>query len=85
MPSGVPVPRTMLLSLKSGDVVVDWGNNRIQDIITGDFITLENDDYGQSVNDGELEIMKKNGQIIKYDSRMVYILPLPEPPLNTID
>jgi hypothetical protein len=85
MSSGVPVPRTMLFSLKSGDVVVDWGNNRIQDIITGDFVSLEEGEDGQSVHDGELEIMKKNGQIINYDSRMVYIGPLPEPPLRTID
>jgi hypothetical protein len=85
MSDGVPVPRTMLFSLKSGDVVVDWGNNRIQDIITGDFITLDDDEYGQSVNDGELEIMKKNGQIINYDKHMVYIGPLPEPPLRTMD
>ena len=85
MSDGIPVPRTMLISLKTGDIVVDWGNNRIQDIITGDFITLDEDEFGQTVNDGELEIMKKNGQILNYDSRMVYIGPLPEPPLQTID
>lgn len=85
MPSGVPVPRTMLLSLKSGDIVVDWGNNRIQDIITGDFVSLEDGDDGETVHDGELEIMKKNGQILSYDARMVYIGPLPEPPIRTID
>ena len=85
MSSGVPVPRSMLISLKSGDIVVDWGNDRIQDIITGEFITLDEDEYGQTVLDGELEIMKKNGQIIKYDSRMVYIGPLPEPPLQTME
>jgi hypothetical protein len=75
----------MLISLKSGDIVVDWGNDRIQDIITGEFVTLDEDEYGQTVLDGELEVMKKNGQIIKYDSRMVYIGPLPEPPLQTME
>ena len=85
MPRGFPVSRGLVFVLKSGEVVLDWGDGRVQDILSGDFISFEERNYSHAVTDSELESLKVNGRVESYDQRTVYLRPLPEPPRTTID
>lgn len=85
MTGGVPVTRSWVFVLKSGEVVIDWGDGRVQDILTGDFRRFEDQDYGRAVMDHDLESLKNNGRVESYDARKVVLRPLPEPPRSTID
>jgi hypothetical protein len=85
MISGIPITREWVFVLKTGEVVVDWGDGRVQDILTGDFLDFEERDYGRAAMDPDLESLKNNGRIEAYDTRTVYLRPLPEPPRPTID
>jgi hypothetical protein len=85
MTSGFPVVRDLIFMLKSGEIVVDMGDGRVQDVRTGEFIAFSERDYGRAVTDADLEMLKNNGRVIAYNPRMVYLTPLPEPPRSTID
>jgi hypothetical protein len=85
MPRGIPVSRSLVFVIKSGDVVVDWGDGRVQDILQGEFRPYDENDFGRVVTDSDLEYLKKNGRVEAYDAYMVYIRTLPEAPSKTID
>jgi hypothetical protein len=85
MPRGIPVSRSLVFVLKSGDAVVDWGDGRVQDILQGEFRPYDEKDYGRPVSDADLELLRKNGRIEAYDAYMVYIRTLPEAPTKTIE
>jgi hypothetical protein len=85
MPRGIPVSRSLVFVLKSGDVVVDWGDGRVQDILQGEFRPYDEADYGRAATDADLELLRKNGRVEAYDAYMVYIRTLPEAPSKTIE
>jgi hypothetical protein len=85
MPRGIPVSRSLVFVLKSGDVVVDWGDGRVQDVLQGEFRPYDESDFGRAATDSDLESLKKNGRVEAYDAYMVYIRTLPEAPSKTID
>ncbi len=82
---GVPVQRDLVFVLKSGETVVDWGDGRVQDILTGEWLPFDERDYGRPVSDSDLESLRINGQVLTYDARTVTLRPLPEPPRRTLD
>jgi hypothetical protein len=71
--------------MKSGEVVVDWGDGRVQDVLTGDFLPYTEQDYGGAVQDTDLAALQRNGRVEFYDARTIYLSPLPEPPRKTIE
>ncbi|MBN2556621.1 MAG: hypothetical protein JXA97_11835 [Anaerolineales bacterium] len=85
MAAGIPVSRDLVFVLKSGAVVFDWGNGRVQDIRTGDFLAFQESDYGRGVTDADLDLLKNNARVDRYDNRIVFLRPLPEPPRRTIE
>ena len=85
MPAGVPVARSWVYVLRSGEVVVDWGDGRVQDIGSGDFLSVSESDYDRPVTDSELDHLKLNGRVESFDARLVHLLPLPEPPRPTME
>lgn len=85
MPRGIPVSRSLVFVLATGEVVVDWGDGRVQDILTGEFRPFRESEYGRPVNDTDLEQLKNNARLEAYDAWMVYLRPLPEPPRKTIE
>ncbi len=82
---GTPVPRDLVFVLKSGETVIDWGDGMVQDIMTGEFMPLEETDYGSPIGDSDLEMLKKNGQVESYDGNVVYVQSLPQRPWRTLD
>jgi hypothetical protein len=85
MPRGIPVSRSLVFVVKSGDVVVDWGDGRVQDVLQGEFRPYDESDFGRTATDSDLEYLKKNGRVEAYDAYIVYIRTLPEAPSKTID
>jgi hypothetical protein len=85
MTTGIPVTREWVFALQSGEIVLDWGDGRVQDILTGDFRVFDEHDYGRPVTDSDLEALRNNGRVESYDGHRVYLRPLPEPPRKTID
>lgn len=85
MHRGTPVPRGSVLRLKTGEVVVDWGDGRVQDVLTGDFLDYDEHNYGGAVQDTDLAHLQRNGRVEFFDARTVYLSPLPEPPRKTIE
>jgi hypothetical protein len=85
MTRGIPVSRSLVFVLQSGEAVVDWGDNRVQDVLSGEFRTFQESDYGRPIMDADLESLKNNGRVEAYDAMLVYLRPLPEPPRKTIE
>ena len=85
MTSGTPVARGLVFMLQTGEIVVDWGDGRVQDIQTGDFLEFQESDYGGALTDSDLDRLKELGRVVSYTNQLVYLRPLPEPPRPTID
>lgn len=74
----MPVARGYVLVLQDGQVVIDWGEGRYQEIVRGEFLTLPESEISHVAQDIELEYLKTLGQILSFDRRHVYFPPLPE-------
>lgn len=85
MPTGNPVPRDLVFVLKGGEIVFDWGDDRVQDVMTGEFIQFLEMDFGRAILDTDLEMLRNMGRVEAFDARFVYLRPLPDPPRRTID
>ncbi|MGA2112046.1 MAG: hypothetical protein ABSG98_07835 [Anaerolineales bacterium] len=83
MNTGTPIHREWVYALQDGTVVVDWGEGTLQDIVTGDF--LREGKFGHELQDHELENLRNSGYIGDFDSRNVYLRPLPEIKRPTLD
>ena len=46
MPSGVPIDRQWVFVLEDGSPVVDWGDDLMQDLLSGDFLESNRKDPG---------------------------------------
>ena len=82
---GTPINRNWVVILQNGTTVIDWGDGLFQDILSGDFLHGKEAEISHTILDNELEQMKRLNQIFQYDSKFVYIHPLPELPHKTID
>jgi hypothetical protein len=85
MPSGVPIDRQWVYVLEDGRPVIDWGDDLLQDLLSGDFLNSDRGDDGHPIRDDELEMLTRAGRIERFDSRHVYIFALPERPRPTIE
>lgn len=78
MSDGTPIEKQYIYVLKDGAFVVDWGDGQVQDLMTGEFRPYRESDFGHIVYDRELDILVRRGRVVDYDSRKVYLAPLPE-------
>ncbi len=85
MRNGVPFDRQWVYVLEDGRPVIDWGDELLQDILSGDFINSSRGDDGHPIRDDELEMLQRAGRVERFDSRHVYIFSLPERPRPTIE
>jgi len=84
MANGVPVERQYFMVADDGSVIIDWGNGRQQDVLTGEFRTLPEDSLHRPVQDHELNRLIAAGRVESFDRRLVYVLSLPEGLRRTI-
>lgn len=85
MPSGTPISRHCIVTLRDGSVVIDWGNAIFQDILTGNFMPGKEPEVSHPVVDTELDVLKRAGRVEQYDKMQVYLFALPELPHNVLD
>ena len=85
MPHGTPFNRNWVVILNDGSPVLDWGDGLFQDIMTGDFMQLNESTISRAIMDNELDRLHLAGRIFGYDSTLVYLGPLPERNRRTLD
>jgi hypothetical protein len=85
MARGLAVSRSLVFVLETGEAVFDWGDGRVQDIMSGDFLSFSEGDHSRPITDAELQALKNNGRVEAYDNRTIYLRPLPDVPRQTID
>ena len=85
MPSGVPIDRQWIYVLEDGRPIIDWGDDLVQDLLSGDFFTSMESDYSHPIRDDELEMLKRAGRIEKFNARHVFIFAMPERPRPTME
>jgi CheY-like chemotaxis protein len=77
--SGSAVPRHFVFIMGDGAFVVQWDENRVQDILTGQYLSLDNDGFGHPITDYELNQLKSAGRVEAYNRGWVWLYSLPEP------
>jgi hypothetical protein len=64
---------------------MDWGSQRYQDVLNGEFLSCVESDISHTALDPDLESLKLSGLVADYDAFQVYIYALPEPPRSTLE
>jgi hypothetical protein len=85
MTGGTPFAREFVLVLEDGRVVLDWGDGVFQDIRTGEFLLKPEDLACRRIETAELDLLKRAGQVQRFDRQEVFFINLPERPSKTID
>ena len=85
MREGTPVDRQWVLVLKDGLVIVDWGSGLGQDLATGEFLHFEERQVSHVAYDEELALLVRQGRILAFDRRLVYLGSLPDLPRKSIE
>ena len=85
MPSGVPIDRQWIYVLEDGRSIIDWGDDLVQDLLSGDFYANVDSDYSHPIRDDELELLKRAGRVERFNARHVFIFSLPERPRPTME
>jgi hypothetical protein len=78
MPSGFAVTRQWICVQRDGAIILDWGDGRAIDLISGEFIPFDPAQFNHSVQDDELETLKRMGRVSSYDKNNVHIVSMPE-------
>ena len=77
MSHGLSIDRQWVLVLPGGEIVVDWGDDRFQDVREGGFLETDGLTGAMIAPDAQLESLKQAGIILAYDKRLVYFTYLP--------
>jgi hypothetical protein len=85
MQSGTPIDRQWITVLKDGTPVLDWGEALFQDLLSGNFVSVDKSEYSHPIRDDELDLLKRAGRVERFDARQVFIYSLPERPRRTIE
>jgi hypothetical protein len=73
----ITVPRSRVFVLKNGIFVVQWEENRVQDLVNGKYINYSEDDFGSAIHDYELAQLKTVGCVWGYDVEQVFLSDMP--------
>jgi hypothetical protein len=83
--AGIEIPKEYMYVLKDGRFAVDWGDGQMQDVMSGEFIAFRESEIGHPMLDKELDLLITRGRVDSYDSRHVYLRPLPEGKRQMLD
>lgn len=78
MPAAVPISRQWVIVLNNGNIIVDWGNNVFQDLVSGEFLTAVDQTGSRAVQDDDCSWLERSGYIQSFDSTQIYVYGLPE-------
>lgn len=72
------MPRRAVFILADGSFVVQWDEGRVQDLLSGHYRKIDDNDYGHAITNYELNQLKAAGRVEHYDQRYVWLYALPE-------
>lgn len=72
------MPRRAVFILADGSFVVQWDEGRVQELLSGRYRKIEDNDYGHAITNYELNQLKAAGRVEHYDQRFVWLYALPE-------
>jgi two-component system, cell cycle response regulator DivK len=76
--SGSAVPRHLVFILGDGTFIVQWDENRVQELLSGRYRPYHSDDFGHAITDYELNQLKAAGRVEHYNKYFVWLYALPE-------
>lgn len=76
--SGSAVPRHHVFILSDGTFVVQWDENRVQELLSGRYRNFVWADFGHAITDYELKQLKAAGRVEHYNRNYVWLYALPE-------
>jgi len=85
MAIGTEVNRQWVLTLHSGVVVIDWGDDVFQEVHNGDFLRVDEREVSHHTTDEELDTLRKAGRVNHYTLQAVFFNNLAERPLKSIE
>ena len=85
MSTGTQIARQHIHVMKDGAFVVDWGEGQVQDLMTGEFMRIDDAEILHVIYDAELDILTRRGRVLDYNSQDVFLAPLPESGRRTLD
>jgi hypothetical protein len=85
MATGKPINRQWIYTLKDGTMVVEWEEDLVQDLLSGDFLRPSENDFSHPIRDDELSMLLRAGRVDRFDTREVYVNSLPEHPRRMLD
>lgn len=77
MSHGLSIDRQWVLVLSGGEIVVDWGDDRFQDVREGGFLERHAVAGAVVAPDAQMESLKQAGIVSAYNQRQVYFTYLP--------
>lgn len=80
MSHGLCIDRQWVMVLPGGEIVVDWGDDRFQDVREGGFLETHEVSGAIVAPDAQLESLRQAGIVSAYDKRLVYFTYLPQQP-----
>lgn len=72
------IPRDQIFVLLDGVFVVKWSDNRVQELLTGQYRQFDNRDFGSHITDFELNQLKQAGIVETFDDSSVWLTEAPE-------
>lgn len=75
----VPIPRKRLFVLDDGRFVIQWEENRVQDLLSGRYTPYSDEAFGNAITDYELNQLKNSDIVADYDEHLIYL----QPDINT--
>lgn len=69
----MPVPRNRIFVLSDGMFVVQWEENRVQDLLTGRYYPYSESHFGNSISEYELKQLQNSGIVEDFDAELVYL------------
>ncbi len=76
--TGSAVPRYQIFVLDDGDYVIQWTEQSVQDLMSGEYREFKVTNFGHRITDYELDRLKNSGVIEDYDQAYVWVYALPE-------
>jgi CheY-like chemotaxis protein len=78
VPRGSAVARHQVFVLADGEVVVQWTETTVQELLTGAYRPFSASDFGRPISDDELEQLKNAAQIEQFNRQYVWLYAMPE-------
>ncbi len=73
----IPVPRNRVFVLEDGTFVVQWEENRVQDLLLGKYRPYSDEISGSPISDYELTQLKNKGIVDRYDEDLIHLCATP--------